>query len=160
MGYFVCQLCSAKVKFSVDDKDSLRQHIHMQHEMFLKEFDELWKMNKKDAFNEGSLNININVNSSGVVHLTSSKERNLGFNFHAILEETLHTDVTFHLCDGKLALHRLVLEAASPYLKHMFKSETSHWEQDIHVSLPDFYISDMQPILPFLYGLHKTLQKL
>ena len=90
---------------------------------------------------------------NGNVKLVSSKEQHLGFNFHSILEETLYTDVTFHFCDGKLSLHRLVLEAASPYLNYVFRSEkSSHWEQDIVVSLPDFSISDMQPILPFLYG--------
>ena len=90
---------------------------------------------------------------NGNVRLVSSKEQHLGYNFHSILEETLYTDVTFHFCDGKLSLHRLVLEAASPYLKYVFRSEkSSHWEQDIVVSLPDFSITDMQPILPFLYG--------
>ena len=115
-----------------------------------KEFDDICRGNDNQKVQAQNIE---QADKNGVVRLISSKERNLGFNFHSILEETLHTDVTFHFCDGKIALHRLVLEAASPYLKHIFRSETfQFWEQDIDVSLPDFSISEMHPILPFLYG--------
>ena len=150
---FLCQLCTSSVKVSCNQIDDLRNHISNHHEAMLNEFDHMCRLkNTNQEYSEPSSSAD-QINMNGVVRLISSKgPANLGFNFHGILEETLHTDVTFHFCDGKLALHRLVLEAASPYLKHIFRPETFTWEQDIYVSLPDFSISDMQPILPFLYG--------
>lgn len=161
---FICLLCpNREGKISCTKSDSLRHHILNQHETFLKEYDELCKINNKfirpnmEAFTTEQHQQEqqyMEYNRDGIVHLTSTKGRtSLGFNFHALLEETLHTDITFHFSDGKLHLHRLVLEVASPYLKHIFQTETFHFsEQDVNISLPDFYLSDMQPILPFLYG--------
>ena len=81
-------------------------------------------------------------------------------NFGNFLKDSCFTDLTLHLCDGKLVLHRLVLGSASPFLRKLFETECVNCEHNVDIILPSFTVSDIQPILPFLYGYAETNQKI
>ena len=68
-----------------------------------------------------------------------------------LLEESKFGDVTLHFIDGKIVLHRLVLGAASAFLRKILR-QTEMAEHDADLFMPDFTLADFQPVLPFLYG--------
>lgn len=158
---FICLLCQTETPVLCNNKcvSFLRTHIGIVHPESLQEFDVLCGQQGKMKQPEG-----VTKDAENYVrffHTNPETAEPLRNSFVNFLNESCFTDLTLHLCDGKLLLHRLVLGSASPFLRTLLEhGNCTDCEHNIDIILPSFTVSDIQPILPFLYGYAEIDQKI
>lgn len=149
---FVCQLCLPKINLvscSNGSTVNLKKHLEKNHKEFIEEYDELC-----DEYQNVSVPTEPQepVNFVRLAHTDPSTGNPLKHGFHSMLQESRYCDTVLHCSDGKIMLHRLVLGAASPFLRRVLRFDWRNCEHNADLILPDFSISDIHCVLPFLYG--------
>jgi len=77
-------------------------------------------------------------------------------------EESRFTDVIFHCVDGQVAAHRLVVSAASKFLREILVEHRSEDDDQTVLILPDVTVSSLNILLDFIYSvtiLFNTIQQ-
>ena len=149
---FVCQLSLPKINLitcSNGSTSNLRKYLEKNYPDYVEEYDELCDAHQNDSVPTEPQEPS---NFVRLAHTDPTVGDPLKHGFHSMLQESRYCDTVLHCSDGKIMLHRLVLGAASPFLRRVLRVAWRNCEDNADLLLPDFSISDIHCVLPFLYG--------